>query len=309
MTAKGNLAAVAAVTRRTARNIAPARLRNRMARAPQWAVGVLSGATPYALAPDATTVNPILTYRDVSDVPAAFVADPFAIQRDGNWYVYFEVMNQASGKGEIGLATSPDLSTWSYQGIVLAEPFHLSYPYVFEWDDTTYMVPEAGESGQVRLYRASQFPDSWMLTSILLEDPHLDPSLFWHGGSWWMLSEMSPRQTHDRLLLHGAPHIEGPWRKHPASPLISGDATAARPAGRVIPYGDRLVRYAQDCAQRYGLRAHAFEICELTPTTYQEQRIPGAVVSPGKSAWNSKGMHHVDAHELDDGWVAFVDGH
>ena len=40
--------------------------------------------------------------------------------------------------------------------IVLAEPFHLSYPYVFEWQGSHYMIPESGAAKSVRLYRASE---------------------------------------------------------------------------------------------------------------------------------------------------------
>jgi hypothetical protein len=36
-------------------------------------------------------------------------------------------------EGEIGLATSEDGLKWDYKQVVLNEPFHLSYPYVFEW--------------------------------------------------------------------------------------------------------------------------------------------------------------------------------
>ena len=61
------------------------------------------------------------------------------------WYLFFEVMNSKSGKGEIGLAISKDCRAWTYQNIVLKEEFHLSYPYVFESDGDYYMIPESCE--------------------------------------------------------------------------------------------------------------------------------------------------------------------
>lgn len=51
--------------------------------------------------------------------------------QDGRWYMFFEVMNQDSDRGEIGLALSDDGIHWEYSQIVLVEPFHLSYPHVF----------------------------------------------------------------------------------------------------------------------------------------------------------------------------------
>jgi len=77
--------------------------------------------------------NPVLSRDDVSDVPAAFVADPFMIKVAGRWYMFFEVMNIRSNKGEIGVAVSVNGLSWKYRQIVLDEPFHLSYPYVFDW--------------------------------------------------------------------------------------------------------------------------------------------------------------------------------
>lgn len=36
--------------------------------------------------------------------------------------------------GDIGVAESSDGgATWSYLGIALDEPWHLSYPFVFQW--------------------------------------------------------------------------------------------------------------------------------------------------------------------------------
>src|SRR3954471_8902781 len=85
------------------------------------------------------------------DVKADFVADPFLIHHGEVWYLFFEVWNRDADKGEIGLAISRDLATWDYRGIVLREPWHLSYPHVFEFDGRIWMLPEAIDSGGVRL--------------------------------------------------------------------------------------------------------------------------------------------------------------
>src|SRR5258706_829709 len=93
-----------------------------------WSIGIYRGPTPFALTNDGT--NPVLTRDDVTDVTAAFVADPFLFHDGTLWHLFFEVLNHDSQLGEIGLATSPDSHTWTYRHIVLREPFHLSYPYL-----------------------------------------------------------------------------------------------------------------------------------------------------------------------------------
>src|SRR5262245_26175147 len=103
-----------------------------------WSIAIYTGITPFNLQPRL----PVLTKADVTDIPAAFVADPFMAQRNQTWYMFFEVMHGTKHLGEIGLATSNDALTWTYDRIVLREPFHLSYPHVFEWQNQYYMIPE-----------------------------------------------------------------------------------------------------------------------------------------------------------------------
>jgi hypothetical protein len=78
----------------------------------------------------------------------------------------------------------------------------------------------------------------------------------------------------------------------------------------VLVHDDRVIRFAQNCGPRYGTEVRALEITELTPTRYAEQELPRSpVLVGGHAAWNATGMHHVDAHRLDDGrWIAAVDG-
>lgn len=276
-----------------------------------WAIGIYTGPAPYLLRPAPGVVNPVLTRDDVSDVPAVLVADPFMLKAGTTWYMFFEVMNARTAKGEIGLAVSEDTAKWTYQGIVLGERFHLSYPYVFEWMGAHYMIPESYEAGAVRLYRARRFPDRWTHVDTLLTGACLvDTSVAHVEGRWWMLVQDSPMPRHDRLRLYGADALAGPWREHPASPIIDGDPRAARPAGRMLVYGDRILRFAQDCDGAYGLAVRAFEVETLTAETYKERQLsPDPMLRGSGTGWNGGGMHHVDAHLVAPGhWVAAVDG-
>jgi len=38
--------------------------------------------------------RPVLTAADIPDVSADFVADPFLLQRDGRWFLFFEIMER-----------------------------------------------------------------------------------------------------------------------------------------------------------------------------------------------------------------------
>jgi hypothetical protein len=276
-------------------------------RRPEWSIGIYQGPSPTSLSP-AHDHNPVLTRRDVSDARATFVADPFMVERDGRWYLFFEFTNFARSRGEIGLAASADGRRWHYQQRVLAEPFHLSYPQVFEADGSFFMVPETHQAGEVRLYEARPFPHTWVHEATLLRDaPFADPTLFRSGSGWWLFTTANPPRWDDLRLFH-ATDLRGPWQEHPRSPVVAGDAQRARPAGRVVVHGGRVIRFAQDTRSRYGERVSALEITTLTASDYHEQAL-GRVLSPGDQSWNAVGMHHLDAHLLADGtWVACVDG-
>jgi hypothetical protein len=278
----------------------------------EWSIGIYRGSSPFCFAPADTAHCPVLTKSDVRDVPAGYVADPFMIKADGTWYLFFEVLNDRTNKGEIGLATSRDGMRWCYQRIVLDEPFHLSYPYVFEWNNQFFMVPETFQANSVRLYRAEAFPYRWFLIATLLEGKdYVDPSVVRFDDKWWLFtSRGTPPRRAERLHLFFADDLTGPWHEHPKSPVIDGNAQIARPGGRVINVGGKVIRYTQDCSTTYGRQVRASEITDLSTVSFSERvGWEDPVLKPSKDGWNEMGMHHIDPHLLEDGtWMACVDG-
>lgn len=274
-----------------------------------WAIGIYQGESPLRLAPATHLSNPVLTYHDVTDASAAFIADPFMVKTSDGWFMFFEVFNQASGKGEIGLAVSKNGLDWQYQQIVLRERYHLSYPYVFAWQGQYYMTPETLEAEAIQLYKAVSFPDEWAIAATLIKGDFADPSIFRFNDKWWFFACSTPLK-HDTLRLYFADELDGAWTEHPQSPIIEGNERIARPAGRVLMLDDKVIRYAQDCYPMYGTQVRAFEITDLTPTTYNEKEcVESPVIKPQASGWNEVGMHHLDAHLMRDGrWIACVDG-
>jgi len=277
-----------------------------------WSIGLYEGPNPVTLSPATGIINPILTAEDITDTNARFVADPFMLDSNGMYHLFFELLNKKRNTGEIGHAQSRDLRNWKYTGVVLKEKFHLSYPYVFRHDDTDYMLPECAKSNAIRLYRAVEFPQRWELVTILLKGnrkriPLLDPSVVFHNGHWYLFSYM---RKLNNLHLFIADALTGPWNEHPDSPIIRGSNQYARPGGRIVKDGVSLYRYSQDAIPRYGSKAWSFRITELTPTSYSEEPASDTpVVQAGKDAWNNLGMHTIDPHRMPDGrWIAFVDG-
>ena len=270
-----------------------------------WSIGMYRGTSPFRLVP--CPANPVLHPGMVSDAAAEFVADPFMVYFGDTWFLFCEVFNGFSWKGEIGLAESLDGLSWQYRRIVLKERFHLSYPCVFFWRDAFYMIPETFAAGSVRLYRADPFPLNWSYLGNLLEGAHADPTFIDHDGYCYLFACRKPFQQ-ETLLLYCSEAPAGPWREHPCSPIVTRDNRRARPAGRVITWRGYLYRFAQDCYPLYGSSVRAFQILELTPTTYRERECPDTVLGGSGQGWNAARMHHLDAHAYGGQLLACVDG-
>jgi hypothetical protein len=277
-----------------------------------FSIGVFTGSSPMALANPEDVINPVMTREHVTDAPAAFVADPFMVRHEDLWYMFFEVLNSATRLGQISVATSPCGFKWTYAGCVLKEPFHLAYPQVFHHDGHFYMVPDTPDQGVV-VYRASAFPSGWQRVDTLLKGGRFsDSSVFQFDGGWWMLTAWSQHLSDSKSLrLFFADDPLGPWHEHPQSPIVAESKSRSRPAGRVVAQRGRMLRFAQVGYPEYGSQVRAFEIVELTRSTYREQAVGASkpILQGCGNGWNAGGMHHVDAHQLADGaWIACVDG-
>ena len=277
----------------------------------QWSIGIYSSVDGLHYIPCEGIRNPVLTLKDVSDIKARFVADPFMVKEGNRWYMFFEMYNASTKKGDIGLAESEDGLHWHYAKRVLEEPFHLSYPFVFKFHDRYYMVPETSSDSSVRLYEAVDFPYRWRFLRTLFHGaPYRDVTLYFHENKWWFFAS-DLTKTGNILYLYFADSLEGAWEAHPKSPLYVDDWSKGRQGGRIVSVQGKIIRFAQDGYPYYGKRIRTFEIVKLNPHEYEEVEIPDTPVSASlpQERWHRKGIHHIDPHFIgDDHWLACVDG-
>ncbi|MCA9726877.1 MAG: hypothetical protein R3E12_15275 [Candidatus Eisenbacteria bacterium] len=230
------------------------------------------------------------------------LADPFVLIHDGRSVVLVESLSHQHGRGVIAAVSGIDEPAVSVSRTVLRSWSHLSYPYCFEHEGTVWCVPEMHEAGRVMLLRADRFPDRWIEDSVLLEGvPVVDPTLFQHEGSWWMLCGRSDWDDWTHLFAWSAPSLHGPWTPHPWNPLRS-DVRSTRPAGRPFRIGDRLYRPTQDCSQTYGGAISINEIVELTATSYRE--VPRLRIVPDPKGPYPDGVHTINSA----GSITVIDG-
>ena len=75
-----------------------------------------------------------------------FWADPHVFFRDDIYYIFIEEYLYKTKKAHISLIEMQQSGNYSDPVKVLEEPFHLSYPHVFEHEGILYMIPETTKS-------------------------------------------------------------------------------------------------------------------------------------------------------------------
>jgi len=247
-------------------------------------------------APPGLAAGPSGDYRLLLPPPGRFYADPAVFSHQGRTALLFEDFDFAAGKACISAAELDEAGRAGAVRPVLERPYHLSYPFVFAWNDAVYMIPETAANRRVELYRCVRFPDAWELDTVLLEGRHaVDATLHHDGARWWMflnVADPDGASSLDELCLFHAPEPRGPWTPHPRNPVVS-DVQGSRPAGGLFRDQGRLIRPGQDSSRRYGYAVVLHHVQELTPTAYRE--VPVARIDPDWLPGNL-GSHTLNRH-------------
>ncbi|CAK9159604.1 unnamed protein product [Ilex paraguariensis] len=231
-------------------------------------------------------------------------------------YIFFETKNSITMQGDIGVARSIDKgATWQQLGTALDEDWHLSYPYVFDYNGQIYMMPEGSENGDVRLYRALNFPLQWTLEKIIMKKPLVDSFVISHDRKYWLFgsdhSGIGTKKNGQLEIWYSSSPL-GPWKPHKKNPVYNTDKSmGARNGGRPFVYKGNLYRVGQDCGETYGRRIRVFKVEVLTINEFKEVEVPLGIEEPtkGRKAWNGARNHHFDVQQLSSGdWIAVLDG-
>jgi hypothetical protein len=210
-------------------------------------------------------------------------ADPFALEKNGRYYVFFEELPYAAGKAHIAMTEVRRDGSWSPPVRVLERDYHLSYPFLLEHEGELYMIPETAKNGTVELYRCVDFPLAWKLERPLLEGVRLvDATIHRDAERWWMFANGGAgRVFDDELHIFHAERLLGEWRAHARNPVKS-DARCARPAGRLYWRNGALHRPAQICVPRYGAGLSINRVLQLTPQAYAERQVERVLPDAGQ---------------------------
>jgi hypothetical protein len=261
--------AVATRAGRTVVGIVERRVRRARARE-AWIIAARARAGPPLAIVDSVSTK---GFSPIQWSSRASFADPFVFDDEDDTYVFFEERRAGAGKAHISYVR---LDAQARPSILvtpaLVRPYHVSYPFVFRHGGEVFMILESSANRTVELYRASSFPSTWELESVLLDRViAVDPTLLAEEARLWLFAGVAEEGAalNDELHLYSAATLAGPWEPHPANPVVS-DVRSARPAGRIFRQDGNLIRPSQDCSRRYGYALVFNRIDVLTDDDYRE---------------------------------------
>lgn len=244
--------------------------------------------------------------------PVIIAADPFLFVHHDILYLFYE-QKKLYHDGTIMMTCTDDLHNWSKPTEVLREPFHLSYPWVFENDGHIYMLPETCATQSVRLYEASnsELTEFVFIQNLLEQGPdediqtsYSDSSLVKKNGKYYLYTTVM-REGVNQLLLYYADNLTGFYKEHPKSPVCISQKYG-RNAGSLIEIGGGLYRVAQDCTEHYGDNVHILKVLELSEKDYREEVVRKNIFNTREHFYR-EGGHQLNMAEFGGFQVIAVD--
>ena len=236
-------------------------------------------------------------YKEIAAPGGRSLADPFVFSFNSKHYIFAEDICHKLAKGRISAFEIVDGEA-EFLDIILEEDFHLSFPFIFEFDGNVYMVPETHQLNEIRLYKAIDFPLIWKYEKTLMDKVDAaDTMIFERNGWWFMLSNICSSDLGDHNsefhVFSSDDPINGEWKSINDSQPVIFDSSHARNGG-FFKYNGDLYRINQIHTRK--LYGHSFginKVIEMSPECYKEERIQ--VISP-KFFKGIRATHHYNGN-------------
>ena len=214
-------------------------------------------------------------YKKILPPKDRFWADPHVITRDDKYFIFIEEYIYKKGKGHIALIEIDKQGNYQYKGKILEKSYHLSYPFVFEFNKNFYMLPESSSNKKIEIFKCIEFPNKWEFHGNLMSDiDAVDSTILFHNNKWWLftgIKENDGASNSDELFLfYSQDPTSDQWIPHPQNPIIS-DVRRARPAGKIFSYQNKLYRPSQNGSYHYGYGININRIKKITEFEYEEE--------------------------------------
>lgn len=224
-----------------------------------------------------------------------FWADPCLIEYNSKNYIFVEELKYNNRKGVIRCMPFTNPAGIEEGKVIIEEPYHLSFPFVFEYLNDYYMLIEASQNKTIDLYKCLEFPYTWTKhKNIMMDIKAVDSTICYSYNKWWLFTNIAPgpgTSCNDELhIFYTDDPVNGEWISHPLNPVVEG-AGFCRNAGKLFEHHGKLYRPSQICVGRYGAGININEVVKLNVSQYEE-RCVHRITPSGKNRFSK--MHTMD---------------
>lgn len=235
-----------------------------------------------------------------------FWADPHVVFENNRYYIFFEELCYTTWKGHLSIIEITKEGSISPTQVILNKDYHLSYPHIFNYKGSYYMIPETCQNQTIELYRCTDFPHQWEFVMNIMENVDaVDTTLYFDHNRCWLFTSIKTNKEapiHDEFSIfysdHGFKHNQ--WIPHPQNPITS-DVSNARPAGKIFKHGNKVYRPSQDCSKHYGYAYNLNEIKILNSDVYEEKLIQKVPPDEANKIVATHTYNHVKGLTVSDG--------
>ena len=222
-----------------------------------------------------------------------FLADPFIFKEKSTTATFVEDYSLKDKKGVISSILFDEKNNPITKNII-EEDFHLSFPFVFKYNDKIYMVPESRQDKSIRLYECIDFPNKWKFVYKIMDNVNaVDSIIFYKKPYWWLLTNICDDKSSDFTSRLHAFYADSPlskkWNSHSRNPIIFS-SDYSRNGGIILEDG-KIFRVRQKYGfNQYGKEISVAEIINLDEHNFHEEL--NKSIKPGFMS-GVNGIHHL----------------
>ena len=230
--------------------------------------------------------------------PTTWYADPLLYIHEGCRALFCEAYDRAADRGAIAVFRFDKKGLPVEPRVILREEYHLSFPMVFEWNGTLYMIPETGNNHSINLYRCENFPEKWVREAVFDAGCEICDTIVWEKSAErvsLLASETKPEnQLYTRYRRFDLTKSEEGFALTPDDPFncqhIDFDF-ASRNAGPLFTQGGQTIHPTQvSTSVDYGVYLQFFA-CRAGRETPLCAAEPGRVTIAGLDPKTIIGIH------------------
>jgi hypothetical protein len=216
--------------------------------------------------------------KKIKNLPGHFFGDPFVLERNKKHYVFVEDYIKKDSKAVISVIEIDDKDNHNHFTNIIEEDFHLSFPFIFEYENDLFMVPESSENKDIRLYKCLKFPNIWTYCYNLISNIHAaDTIIFKKSNLYWLLTTSSKNNDYSSQLniFYSDNPLSQSWIPHKNNP-VKYDINNGRNGGLIIDNNGELIRaiqtfdYNKYGQNQYGRKINLNSIINISKTDFDE---------------------------------------